>query len=103
MPIAGSLRRTGCAWVRSLKQHPRSQFGFKMTKRLRPWSKVAYPKAVTLSLSLLSAQKQHSNIAAQHAIRSPQHSDAAKAAPPVTMNAAAATSFSFMVLSLEVR
>lgn len=43
---------------------------------------------------------QQSNIAAQQAARSPQHPDAAIAAPPIRMNAPAAKSFSFMVVSI---
>lgn len=48
-----------------------------------------------------AGQKQHSNIAAQQAIRSPQQSDAANAAPPKATRTAAAANVVFIVFLLD--
>ena len=59
---------------------------------------------IGLALRLVSpeaAYKQHSSIAAQQAIRSPQQSVAANAAPPKANSNAAAVRVSFIVFLLD--
>ena len=64
--------------------------------------KNASPAGLALRLVLPKfAQKQHSSIAAQHAIRSPQQSDAANAAPPNASSNAEAVRVSFIVFLLD--
>ena len=61
----------------------------------------ASPKAGVPLVQSSADQKQHSNIAAQQAIRSPQQSEAAKAAPPKASNTAAAASVVFIIGLLD--
>lgn len=63
----------------------------------------ASPKAGVHSFESRADQKQHSSMAAQQAIRSPQQSDAAKAAVPKAKQAAAAARVVFIVISPQIR
>lgn len=67
-----------------------------MSQMKTPARRLAFPV-----LSSSADQKQHSNIAVQQAIRSPQQSEAAKAAPPHTSPTAAAASVVFIIGLLD--